>query len=180
MAESQPVVITEAASRRDRKAFMTFPMGLYQDCPCYVPPLIRDELEILSPKNPAWEVGQAKLFLARRDSQIVGRVAGILSGMANQKNNAKALRFGWFDAINDLAVARALLNAVEDWGRELGMDSLTGPQGFDTFDKAGMLVEGFDQLPTMATYYNHPYYNELMVQCGYQKEIDFDEYQLPL
>jgi GNAT superfamily N-acetyltransferase len=174
------VRVIEARARRQRKAFVLFPMRLYSECPHFVPPLIADELAVLSPKkNPAFENAETRLFLACRDGEVLGRIAAILSYAANAKHGTRNLRFGWFDCVNDRLVAEALFDAVEDWGRYRGMDTLTGPMGFDEFDKAGMLIEGFDKLPTMATYYNHPYYNDLVVQCGFTKEIDSFEYLIP-
>jgi GNAT superfamily N-acetyltransferase len=172
--------VVEARTRRQRKAFVSFPMTLYSECPCFVPPLISDELATLSPKkNPAFENAEARLFLAYRGSEVVGRITAVLSHAANAKHGTRNLRFGWFDCVNDRLVAEALFEAVEDWGRYRGMETLTGPMGFDEFDRAGMLIEGFDELPTMATYYNYPYYNNLLVQCGFVKEMDSFEYLIP-
>jgi hypothetical protein len=169
--------VVDVQTQRDRKAFVKFPMRLFADCPYYVPPLIVEELATLSPKkNPAFEMAEARLFLAYKGDEIVGRVAAILSHAANGKNQTKNVRFGWFDSINDLEVASGLLEAVELWARERGMLTVTGPQGFDEFDKAGMLTEGFESLPPMATYYNYPYYNDLLDRCGYTKDIDSVEY----
>jgi len=170
------ITITEVVSKQQRRTFVEFPLSLYRDCPLYVPPLLAEEIDALTPgKNPAFTVGQARLYLAYRSGQLVGRVAAILSLPANKKNKARNVRFGWFDCIDDYEVARALFNAVEAWARELGMETISGPHGFDLFDKAGMLIEGFDQLPTSATYYNHPYYNEFTTRYGFEKEIDFIE-----
>jgi hypothetical protein len=169
--------VVDVQTHRDRKAFVKFPMRLFADCPYFVPPLIVEELATFSPKkNPAFEMAEARLFLAYKGDEIVGRVAAILSHAANGKNQTKNVRFGWFDTINDLEVASGLLGAVESWARERGMLTVTGPQGFDEFDKAGMLTEGFESLPTMATYYNYPYYNDLLDRCGYTKDIDSVEY----
>ncbi len=178
-AHAGAIDVIEATSPKQRKDFVKFPLALYRDCPQYVPPLILDEMETLSPdKNPAFQVAPARLFLAYQSGRIVGRIAGILSHPANEKNNSRNMRFGWFDCVNDQKVAAALFDAVAAWARQAGMETLTGPHGFDLFDKAGMLVDGFDQLPTVATYYNYPYYNDLVVACGFEKEIDFVEYQM--
>jgi hypothetical protein len=171
------VRVAEVQTRRERKAFVRFPMRLFAGCPFFVPPLVFDELETLSPKkNPAFDMAEARLFLAYKGEEIVGRVAAILSHAANEKNRAKNVRFGWFDSINDLGTAARLLAAVESWARDRGMLTVTGPQGFDEFDKAGMLIEGYESVPTMATYYNYPYYNDLLEGCGYTKDVDSVEY----
>jgi GNAT superfamily N-acetyltransferase len=170
--------IAEVQSKRDMKKFMLFPMQLYAGSPYYVPPLIHEEIGVFSPKNPVFENAEAKLFLARRDGRIVGRLAAIISHIANEKFNAKNMRFGWFDFIDDYAVAEALLKKAEDWGRTRGMRTITGPQGFNDFDKWGMLIEGYDTIPTFSSYYNHPYYVEFIERYGFVKEADAFEYRI--
>lgn len=165
-------------TKRDLKKFIKFPFELYKGDPYWVPPLIKDEMESFNPqKNPAYESAETRLFLAFRDGKIVGRIAAILSHAANNKYNTKNLRFGWWDAINDDDVARALFQAVEKWGKELGMETLTGPHGFSDLDPEGMLVEGYDQLPTISVYYNYPYYPDLVEKYGFHKEIDYVEFR---
>ena len=154
-------------------------MKLYAGSPYYVPPLLMDELETFNrAKNPAFETADARLFMAFRDGRMVGRIAGIVSPAANEKDGVRDVRFGWFDCENDPEAARALFDAVAEWGRVRGMDTMSGPHGFSLFDREGMLVEGFDQMPTFATCYNHAYYADLMEVCGFTKRYDFVEYRL--
>ena len=109
----------------------------------------------------------------------MGRVAAIINYRANEKWHTKAVRFGWIDFIDDIEVSRALLKAVEDYGRSKGMDNVVGPLGFTDFDPEGMLIEGFDQLGTMATIYNYPYYPQHMERLGgWRKDNDYVEYKL--
>jgi hypothetical protein len=172
------IVITAVESRAELKRFIRFPMDLYRGNPYYVPPLIRDELDTLTPgRNPAFENAEARLFLARSEGHIVGRIAAILSRAANSKYGTKNLRFGWFDAIDDFEVARALLDAAAQWGREKGMTTLTGPHGFTDLDPEGLLVEGFNELATISVIYNHPYYPRLLEKYGLSKEVDYIEFQ---
>jgi ribosomal protein S18 acetylase RimI-like enzyme len=172
------VQIVPVASRRDLKRFVKYPMDLYRGNLYFVPQLIRDEMELLTPaKNPAFENAEAQAFLAMRDGKIVGRIAAILSHAANRKYGTRNLRFSWFDTIDDLEVTRALFVAVEAWGRERGMETLTGPHAFTDLDPEGMLIEGFEELGTIATIYNHPYYPRLAEQCGFVKDVDYLEFQ---
>jgi hypothetical protein len=172
------VEVSTVDSRRELKAFVMFPMQLYSGNPYWVPPLIRDEIETLTPgRNPAFDEAEARLFLARRDGKIVGRVAAILSHAANRKYGTRNLRFGWFDTIDDYEVAQALLSAVDAWGRELGMQSMTGPHGFTDLDPEGLLVEGFNELATISVIYNHPYYPGLLERYGLTKDVDYVEFQ---
>jgi hypothetical protein len=164
-------------SRSQLKQFILFPHRLYRGNPFWVPPLIMDELDTLSPgRNPAFQQAEAMLFLARRNGRIVGRVAGILSHAANRKYGTRNVRFGWFDCINAAEVARSLLDAVAAWGRQHGMTTMTGPHGFTDLDLEGMLVEGFTERATIATIYNHPYYPALVEACGFRKEVDYVEF----
>lgn len=174
------VEIVPVKDKGDLLDFVRFPMDLYADCPCYVPPLISDEMETFTPScNPAYETADAQPFLAKREGRVVGRIVAIISHAANEKFGRRNVRFGWFDSVDDISVAAALFRAVEDWGRARGMETVTGPQGFNQFGKAGMLIDGFDQLATMATYYNYPYYNNLLEGCGFEKDVDYVEYRVP-
>jgi hypothetical protein len=136
-----------------------------------------DEIETFSPnKNPAFETAEAKLFLAYDGDKIVGRIAGIISHVANEKYKSKNIRFGWIEMINDYEVCSGLLDAVANWGRERGMETMTGPHGFNDLDQQGMLIEGFDKLATIASYYHYPYYRELTERYGFEKDVDFLEF----
>ena len=172
------VAISVVASRAELKRFIRFPMELYRGNPYWVPPLIRDEMDTLSPgKNPAFEDAEARLFLAQREGRIVGRVAGIISNPANRKYGTRNIRFGWLDMTDDYEVTRALLDAVVGWGREKGMTTLTGPHGFTDLDPEGTLVEGFDELATISGIYNHPYYPAALERYGLSKDVDYVEFK---
>lgn len=165
-------------TKKDLKKFVKFPFKVFKDNPYWVPQLIMEDMEIFHRgKNPAFESADAKLFLAYRDGEPVGRIAGVLSHAANEKYNTKNIRFGWFDTIEDYEVAEFLFKAVEGWGKELGMETITGPHGFTDLDPEGMLIEGFDQLPTIAVIYNHPYYPEFADKYGFEKDVDWFEYK---
>jgi GNAT superfamily N-acetyltransferase len=173
------VVLKEICTTRQFCQFITFAEGLYRGNPYYVPALVMDEMNTLHPKkNPSFAHCEARYWLAFQDGHIVGRVAGILNHKHMEKWNEHYLRFGWLDFLDDLAVSTALLGAVEDWARELGMEAVHGPLGFTDLDREGMLVKGFDELGTLATIYNHPYYPEHLEQLGYNKAVDWVEYEL--
>ena len=170
--------VSVVTSPADFKKFVLFPHELYRGNPYWVPPLIMDERDTLTRgKNPAFDNAEARLFLARRDGRIVGRVAGILSHAANRKYNTKNMRFGWFDAIDDYEVTRALLDTVVDWARAENMTTLTGPHGFTDLDPEGLLVEGFNELATMSVIYNHPYYAAHLERYGLAKDVDYVEFR---
>ena len=132
-------------------------------------------LNTFSEKNPAMDFCEAAYFLAYKDGKLVGRVAGIINNKANKAWNLKNVRFGWIDFVDDEEVSEALLKAVEEWGREKGMDTIQGPLGFTDMDAEGMLIEGFEELSTMATIYNYPYYQKHIERLGFEKDADWIE-----
>lgn len=171
------VTIHPVRTARDLREFVRFPFRVYGDHPCWVPPLIADEIETFTPeRNPAFEDAESRQFLAYRDGAPVGRVAAILSRAANRKYGTANLRFGWFECLDDEEAARALFGEVEKWARELGMTTVTGPHGFCDLDPNGMMVEGFGELGTLSGNYNHPYYPRLLEAAGFEKEIDYVEF----
>ena len=173
------VEIREIRTKKDLKTFIEFANDLYADCPYYCPPLFFDEMNCFdAEKNPALEVSDYKLWMAYRDGQVVGRIAGIINHKANEKWNFKHVRFGWFDFIDDYEVSRALLDTVSAWGKTHVMNALNGPVGFTDFDHEGLLIDGYDYPAVMASLYNYPYYVRHIEQYGLTKEADWVEMQV--
>lgn len=173
------VTIKKVETKKELRDFIRFNYELYKDNPYSVPDLYDDMLNTFSKKkNAAFEFCEADYFLAYKDNRIVGRIAAIINRRANETWGKKDVRFGWIDFIDDIEVSKALLDTVEAWGKARGMDHIQGPLGFTDFDAEGMLVEGFDQLSTMATIYNAPYYPQHMEQLGYEKDVDWVEYKI--
>lgn len=173
------VEIKKVTTKSELKRFIRFNYEFYKDNPYSVPDLYDDMLNTFSPKkNAAFEFCEADYFLALRDGKIVGRVAAIINRRANEKWNRKTVRFGWIDFIDDMEVSTALIDTVKQWGKERGMTEIEGPLGFTDMDAEGMLVEGFDQLSTMATIYNYPYYPQHMERLGLSKSADWVEMKI--
>jgi ribosomal protein S18 acetylase RimI-like enzyme len=173
------IQIKEVQTRRDLRAFIRFPLTLYRDNPYYVPALFPDELNTLRrDRNPAFDFCEARYWLAYRGNEIVGRIAGIYNPRHVARWDQRYLRFGWIDFVDDPAVPAALLGAVEGWAREKDLVAVHGPLGFTDFDREGMLIEGFDELGTLATLYNHAYYPEHLARLGYEKDVDWVEYEI--
>ena len=173
------VEIRQITEKADLRKFVKFNLKLYKGNPYHVPGLIEDELLTLDPaRNPAFKFCEAAYFLAYRDGRIVGRIAGIINHRANVTWNQNNVRFGFVDFINDNEVVDALFKAVADWGKARGKDMLQGPMGFSDLDHEGMLIEGFDQLGTMATIYNYAYYPKHMQRMGFVKDQDWQEYKI--
>lgn len=173
--EIRPVAPVKSELRR----YVQFGIDLYAGNSCYVPPLVFDEINTFIPdKNPAFDYCRSQSFMAYRDGVPVGRITAIVNTAANKKFGKKDVRFGWVDFIDDEAVVDALFKAVEEWGRRQGMTRIVGPMGFSDMDPEGMLIEGFDEMGTMATIYNYPYYKQHMERLGFQKEADWVEYRM--
>lgn len=168
-------------TRREIKEYIRFGNDLYKGNSCYVPPLIMDEIATLMPgKNPAYEHCRSQFFMAYRDGKPVGRIAALINDLVNEKNGTHDLRFGWVDFIDDAEVVDALFEAAYKWGRQQGCDSIVGPMGFSDLDHEGMLIDGFDEMGTMATIYNYPYYKDHMERMGYVKDADWVEYRIKI
>ena len=161
------------------KKFVKWGIDLYKGNECFVPPLVMDDVNTLDPhNNPAFDFCESIYFMAYDDGKPVGRIAGIINNVVNEKTGKKTLRFGWVDFIDDPRVSEALFRAVEVWGRSKGMEEIVGPLGFSDMDPEGMLVEGFDQEGTMATIYNYPYYPKHLEAMGFEKEADWVEFRM--
>ncbi len=170
--------VNEITTVKELKSFIQFPFELYRGNPYWVPALQFDELNTLRrDKNPAFEHCEARYWLAYRGGRIVGRVAAILNRKHIEKWEQRYMRIGWIDFIDDPRVSEALMLRVENWAKETGMTAVHGPLGFTDLDREGMLVEGFNELSTLATIYNHPYYPQHMEKLGYTKDTDWVEYE---
>ncbi|MCX6168948.1 MAG: hypothetical protein NTX65_06400 [Ignavibacteriales bacterium] len=171
------IVLKEVKSKSELKKFIKLPFSLYKGNKYWVPPLIFDEIKTLSnKKNPAFDFCDAKYWLAYKDDEIVGRIAGIINNNYNTKWNQKSVRFGWIDFIDDEEVSKSLIMQVISWAKEKGMEKIHGPLGFTDLDGEGMLIEGFNELSTFGSIYNHPYYQKHMEKLGFVKDADWVEY----
>ena len=173
------ITIKEIKTNRELRRFVQFGVDLYKGNDCYCPPIIFDEINTFKKGgNPALEVCDFILFMAYRNGEIVGRIAGIVNHRANEAWKVKKCRFGWFDFIDDYEVFKSLLDAVAEWGKSKGMERLNGPVGFTDFDRQGLLIEGFDHSAPMASLYSYPYYVAHYERYGLQKEADWIEFQV--
>ena len=176
------IIIKEIpANKKQLRKFVDFGIDLYKGNDYYVPALVMDELNTLTAEgNPAFEFCESIYFMAYDEStgKPVGRIAGIINNVTNEKYNERNVRFGFIDFIDNPDVSKALIEAVENWGRSKGMNTIVGPLGFTDMDQEGMLVEGFDQISTMATIYNYPYYSSHIEKLGFEKEIDWVEFKI--
>ena len=174
------ITLKEVQTKKDLKAFVKFPFKLYKDSEYWVPPIISQEIKTFSKKeNPVFKDAEARLFLAYKNNDIVGRIAAIINRLEIKSQNQKKMRFGWFDFNDDLEVSQTLLNEVERIGKEHQLDYMEGPVGFSNLDKVGVMTEGFESIAPMVTWYNHPYYVKHYEAASYKVEKSYSESKFP-
>ena len=170
------ITIQEVTTKKGMKRFVKFPFEIYKGNPYWVPPIIKGELESLDKdKNPAFEHANAQFFIALKNGKIVGRIAAIINHYEVEKQGIKKMRFGWYDVIDDVEVSKALLEKVQEIGKENQLEYMEGPVGFSNLDKVGVLIDGFDHIGTMITWYSQPFYKDHLEQLGFVKEKEYLE-----
>ena len=170
--------VVEVLSKKDLRRFIHFPLDLYRDCKQYVPALNSDQVKSLT-KVSTLSYCKRRMWMVLDGDRVVGRICAMINPRYNALYDKKRIRFGWFDTIDDLAVARLLIGTAEAWAKEEGMTEIHGPLYYNTFGKQGMLVEGFENVPPFNCLYNYPYYNTLLEQLGFEKECDWVQYKMP-
>jgi hypothetical protein len=171
------IEIKEVNSKKDMRLFASYPVKLYKDCPFYVPSLRSDEMDTFNPKkNHSLKESKLKGFLCYKDGELVGRIAGLINNTHNKLSGKKYIRFSRFECIDDIEVFKALLGAVEQFGKENGMEIMHGPWGFNDTDREGMLTYGFDKRSTYATNYYYPYFYKNMETLGFEDESKWVEF----
>ena len=173
------IKIVEVSSKKDFDAFVSFPNKLYRDCQYYVPSIRKEEEQILTAfSKPEFGGCIVKYWLAFKDNDIVGRIAGIINHSYINKWGKRFARFGWLDFIDDENVSAALIEKAETWAISEGMEALNGPMGFTDFDPQGILIDGFEEMSTIVQRYNFPYYSVHLENLGFVKDADWVEYQI--
>ena len=170
--------IRTVGSRGDLRRFIAFPNKLFKDVPSYIPALDMDERNLLTDKNPSMEHCSRELYLAWRDGKVVGRVAAIINRTVNEHWQKKAVRFGWFDFIEDYEVFSALLDKVIEYGCAHGMNEIEGPFGFTDMDKECWVIDNFDGRQNMSTLYNPEYYVRFIERAGYEVKCRWQQYSM--
>jgi hypothetical protein len=167
------VRIVPVTTEAQRSEFAKFPWQIYRDDPLWVPPIFQDHLALLTPgKHPFWEHAEQQLFLARRSGEIVGTICAHVNHRHNEIHEDRVGFFGFFEAVDDQAVADALFEAASAWLREQGMDVIRGPENPSQNEEVGLLVDGFDMPRVVLNTYNPRYYQELIEQAGFRKAQD--------
>ena len=178
---SQEVIIKEINTKEDYRAFVMFPFVLYKNNPNWVPPIIQEEMDTIDPNiNPVYQNASARFFLAHKGDTIVGRIAAMVNWIEVKELKKSKVRFGWFDAIDDQNVTKLLIDRVIAFGNEHQLSFIEGPVGFSNLDKAGLLIEGFEEKNTMITLYNEPYYERHFEALGLTIQAKWVEYEIKI
>ena len=178
---SQEVIIKEINTKEDYRAFVMFPFVLYKNNPNWVPPIIQEEMDTIDPNiNPVYQNASARFFLAHNGDTIVGRIAAMVNWIEVKELKKSKVRFGWFDAIDDQNVTKLLIDRVIAFGNEHQLSFIEGPVGFSNLDKAGLLIEGFEEKNTMITLYNEPYYERHFEALGFTIQAKWVEYEIKI
>ena len=172
------VFVTPAQSDRDLDAFIRFPLRLYHQDPFFVSPLLYERKKFFKPSNPIFQFTEVTYLLARGEKgEVKGRATAHINRRHNEHSGEKTGFFGFFECIDDPAVASALMTAAEDRLRDRGMKIIRGPFNFSSNEECGFLVQGFDRLPSLMMPYTKPYYPEFMTRLGYSKAKDLLAYE---
>ena len=178
---SQEVIIKEINTKEDYRAFVMFPFVLYKNNPNWVPPIIQEEMDTIDHNiNPVYQNASARFFLAHKGDTIVGRIAAMVNWIEVKELKKSKVRFGWFDAIDDQNVTKLLIDRVIAFGNEHQLSFIEGPVGFSNLDKAGLLIEGFEEKNTMITLYNEPYYERHFEALGFTIQAKWVEYEIKI
>lgn len=173
------IQIVPVSNAADVRKFVEFPFKLYRSNRFWVPPLKKAEADMLNPKkNPAWEHSDAQFWIALKHGKTAGRIGAIINHLHNQKTGEQLCRFTRMEFIDDPEVSAALMETAVNWAKERGMQGVHGPLGFSNLDSQGVLVDGFDHLPSIASVYHLPYYQQHLEALGFEKEIDWLEFRL--
>ena len=175
------IEVIKVESKKNVKDFVMFPFELYKDCEYWVPPIINEEIDAMDTnKNPVFRNAEAEFYLAYKDNKIAGRIAAIVNWVEIEEQKKNKLRFGWYDTIDDVNVSKALIEKVLEFGKSRKLEFVDGPVGFSNMDKAGLLIEGYDELNTMITWYHYPYQKEHLKKLGFSKLAEWVEYKIKI
>ena len=174
------IVIEKVRTKKQRKEFVNFPLKLYKNCKYFIPPLYADEMALFTDKNVYNDTCKSEFFIAYKDGKVVGRIQGIIQLQFNEIHKEKRVRFTRFDCIDDLEVSKALFDALYTYAKENQMDTICGPLGYSDLEREGLLIEGFEEVSTFEEQYNYPYYQKLIENEGFKKEVDWVESKIYL
>ncbi|MBI85237.1 MAG: N-acetyltransferase [Planctomycetaceae bacterium] len=160
-------------NRKQRRQFLRFPWQLYRKDPCWIPPLQHHQKELLGfAAHPFYEAAESQTFLATSNGVVCGRISAILNHAHNHRHKEQRGFWGFFESVDDRAVAHRLFDAAWNWLQERGAQTFRGPVNPSMNYECGLLVDGFDTPPSFMMAYNPPYYSDLVESWGLRKSQD--------
>ncbi len=169
--------VTYVSTKEEKKRFVEFIYPFYKDAEPWVPPLRMDQKKLINPKkNPFFNNAEMAMFMAEKDGKDVGRIAAIVDHRFNKYHGSKTGHFGFFECINHQHTADLLFRVASDWLKDKGMTEVIGPASPSMMDTIGVLIQGFDKEPYVMMPYNFPYYDQLIKNAGFSKEMDMYAY----
>jgi len=172
------ITIKEAVLKKEIKQFVKFPFSLYKNSKYWVPPIISEEIKVFNKNtNPVLLNADVQLFLAYKNGEIVGRIAAIINWLEVVEKGSNKIRFGWMDMIDDIEVTKALLDKVKAIGKSHDLNYMEGPIGFSNLDKVGVLTYGYNEIGTMVSWYNYPYYVDHLNHLNFKIEKEYVEHK---
>lgn len=170
--------IIKVSNRNELSQFIDFPKDLYKSDPNFIFEPTSMQKEFLSTKNPFFDHSNATYYLAKVENKLVGRIASIINTAHNEVYNEKTGFFGFFEVIEDYNIAKVLIDTVVNDHHKNGFDSIIGPTNFTTNDSCGFLISGFESPPVVMMPYNKPYYNDFIMEYGFEKIMDLSSYSI--
>ena len=173
------VTVRTVSGKKDLRRFIKFPWKIYGGNGYWVPPLISDRKKLVDrDRNPFYRHAEMELFLAEKEGEVVGRIGAILNHLHNSFQSENIGFFGFFESVNDRPVATAMFDTARNWLRSKGVTAMRGPASPSMNDECGLLIEGFEESPTVMMPYNPPYYADLFEAYGLRKVMDLYAYAL--
>ncbi|MDX2239738.1 MAG: hypothetical protein NW224_03540 [Leptolyngbyaceae cyanobacterium bins.302] len=187
LAQTSSFQVIPVSTPAEQELFLDVPALVYANDPNWVAPIRSDIAKQFTPSNPFLQYGKLQQFIALPKSSsipssppVLGRIVAAVNQRLIQREEAQIGVFGFFECVNDFAIAQALLDAAAQWLREQGMTRIRGPIDLSTHNSCLMLIDGFDSPPMVMMPYNPPYYPQCMEQAGWQKAKDAYAYTFPL
>jgi GNAT superfamily N-acetyltransferase len=175
------IEIIPVSDKRTLRKFIMLPRLLHRNHANWVPPIYQDEWQYFNrKKNPAFEYCEINQALAYYDGYPAGRIMGVINHRYNDAKNAHNARFCLFESINNQKIADSLFRYIEEWALRAGMTEIIGPFGMYYHDPIGFIVQGYEYIPALTTYYNFDYIVTLVENEGYTCDKELEVYKIML
>ncbi len=172
----QPPLLKPVANRTTLRDFLALPFSLYEEDPQWVPPLLFERRQALSPKNPFFEHATWQGWVAYDGLTPVGRISAQVDQLYEQQHGERVGYFGMLEARDDPVVFEALFQAAEGWLKARDAIRAVGPFNLGINQELGVLVEGFETPAYFMMPHGRPYYGAAVEAAGYRPAQDMLAY----